>query len=472
MALHINRGGLISALEAVQTDKAGFGCYLASDYDCLLDHPFEMGTFVTADFIVNTAPHKIAITGVQHADMTRLCQDLTTLCHYYIDFFGGNAPFTQYIFMVMALGKDGYGGLEHRSSCALHCFRDTLPVVGMGAASDAYVEFLSLCSHEYFHVWNIKRIKPDAFLPYQLHSESYTPLLWVFEGFTAYYEDIALVRTKLITVSQFLEQLALKITRYTKFAGRTVQSVTESSFDAWIKLYQPDENTPNVVISYYTKGALIALLLDLNIRQSSDNQKSLDDVMRLLWQSYGKVGRGVTENDMETILTEIGGNDMAAFLQQALYEITDLPLQSSLAQFGIDYQLTCANSKKAQTKTLEDEDKPTASLGVIISKEGSEQAGVKVKTVLSGSASEKAGIAAGDVLIALDDLKLYPTSFSAQISRLKVDQSVKVVAFRRDELMNFKVTLQASPCTTCLLAPQEKMTPEAQQRFDAWLVID
>ena len=247
-----------------------------------------MAAFQRIDFHVAGRPHHVIISGRHRVDAERLAADLTRICETQIALFGElPADIERYLFLVMAVG-DGYGGLEHRSSCSLLCSRDDLPPPGLEQVSDGYRQFLGLCSHEYFHLWNVKRIKPAAFVPYDLYRETPTRQLWAFEGFTAYYDDLMLVRSGVIPPESYLELLGQTITRVLRGSGRHQQSVADSSFDAWTKFYRQDENASNAIVSYYTKGALIALALDLMIREASNGQRSLDDLMRQLWQRYGR----------------------------------------------------------------------------------------------------------------------------------------------------------------------------------------
>ena len=252
--------------------------------------PVEMADFLRGLLRGGGATHDVAITGKVHVDLDRLTTDLARICQWQIDSSVAReacrAPFDRYLFQVAAVG-DGYGGLEHRTSTSLCCKRDELPAPGMAGVTDDYRRFLGLASHEYFHSWNVKRIKPAAFVPYDLARENYTRQLWAFEGITSYYDDLALVRSGVIDSKSYLELVGQNITGVLRVPGRHVQSLADSSFDAWIKFYRRDENTPNAVVSYYAKGALVALALDLTLRSAG---ASLDDLMRLLWQRHGETG--------------------------------------------------------------------------------------------------------------------------------------------------------------------------------------
>ncbi|MGH8809345.1 MAG: M61 family metallopeptidase, partial [Noviherbaspirillum sp.] len=270
-----------TSLPELDAKRYGFGTYVAADYDELIDHPVEMGTFELASFKAHGVPHDVVITGhVPNLDMARLTADLKKVCETQIALFeprSKRAPMNRYVFMTLALG-DGYGGLEHRASTALICSRADLPAKGQKEMSDGYRTYLGLCSHEYFHTWNVKRIKPAVFAPYDLRAEGYTSLLWLFEGFTSYYDDLMLVRSGVIDEAEYLKLIAKTVNGVLRGSGRTKQSIADSSFDAWTKYYRQDENSPNAIVSYYTKGSLVGLALDLTIRAETKGRKSLDDV--------------------------------------------------------------------------------------------------------------------------------------------------------------------------------------------------
>ena len=260
VATSMNRAG---------AEPYGFGAYVASDYAELIDHPVEIGNLAIGEFQAGGIPHVIAIRGNTRADMARLCHDLQTLCSFHMQMLGAPRDLDRYVFLLHAPGS-GYGGLEHRWSSSLVTDRDSLPIRGDEGVSAEYRTFLGLVSHEYFHLWNVKRMKPEVFTPYDLSQESHTELLWVFEGITSYYDDLALVRSGLIPETDYLELLGQTITRVIRGQGRRRQSVAESSFDAWTKFYKQDANAGNAIVSYYAKGALIALALDLKLRAETD----------------------------------------------------------------------------------------------------------------------------------------------------------------------------------------------------------
>ncbi|MCO4864034.1 M61 family metallopeptidase [Cupriavidus sp. WGlv3] len=422
--------------------RYGFGRYQVADYDELVDHPVEMGTFQLASFRACGAQHDVVFTGrVPQLDLERVCRDLKRICETQIRLFEprtAQAPFLdsnrRYVFMTMVT-SDGYGGLEHRASTALICSRNDLPVRGNSETSEGYRTFLGLCSHEYFHTWHVKRIKPAAFVPYRLAQETYTPLLWLFEGFTSYYDDLVLVRSGCVTEAQYVEMLAKTWNGVLRGNGRTKQSVAESSFDAWTKYYRQDENAPNAIVSYYTKGALVALALDLTIRDRTRGRRSLDDVMRALWRGYGRgfyaadaVQRGVTEAEVHALFDEVTGLRLGPLLRALTEGTGELPLPPLFKAFGI----------KAEAQ------KParTAALGIKVK---TEDGWVRVTQVLDGGAAQAAGLSAGDLLVAIDGVRMAPGQLDKLLARYRPGDRIELHAFRRDELQALPVTLAREP---------------------------
>jgi predicted metalloprotease with PDZ domain len=440
----------------------GFGTYRAADYDELLDHPVEMGEFAWAAFDVRGVPHEIAITGRHDADLPRLARDLSRICDWQIALFG-EAPFDRYLFQVTAVG-DGYGGLEHRSSTSLLCRRDELPHPSSDKIDDDYLTFLGLASHEYFHAWNVKRIKPAAFVPYDLTREAYTRQLWAFEGFTSYYDDLALVRSGVIEPARYLELLGRTVTSVERGPGRHVQSVADSSFDAWIKFYRQDENAPNAVVSYYAKGALVGCALDLVLRR--DGNTSLDDLMRALWQRYGQPGTGVPEEAIPRLASELAGRDLAPFFARYVDGTEDPPLRELLADFGVRLHMRPSAGTKDRGGKPASGSAPRCTLGVRF---GPDQ---RLAAVLRDGPAARAGLAGHDVLVAVDGLKATPERIAAALSRHAPGETVEVHAFRRDELRRFAVTLDAAPDDTSYLTLDPAASPQAEARRHAWLGKD
>jgi predicted metalloprotease with PDZ domain len=456
-----------TAMSQLKAERYGFGLYQAENYDELVDHPVEMGTFILATFTAGGIPHDIVITGQHRADMKRLCEDLEKICNTHIDLFGELPAIKRYVFLVMVVG-DGYGGLEHRASTSLLCNRNDLPLEGEDAVTDNYRTFLGLCSHEYFHTWNVKRIKPAAFTPYDLSQEIHTEQLWAFEGITSYYDDLALVRSGIIEPASYLELLGQTITRVWRGQGRFKQSVAASSFDTWTKFYKQDESAPNTIVSYYTKGSLIALALDLIIQQATNNQKSLDDLMRLLWVKYGKPGKGLAEKEIEALLSQITGQDLTDFFANYLYGTQDLPLDKLLKTVGIDFHLRAASSvdDKGGKPADNSNSKPLITLGARVA---TDPAGALLTHVFDNGPAQRAGLAAGDIVVALDGIRASKDNLEKSINSYQINDEVTIHAFRRDELYKFSLVLTEAPLDTCYLEINDSVDTQQITARQHWL---
>ncbi|MEC7984876.1 MAG: PDZ domain-containing protein [Myxococcota bacterium] len=443
-----------------------FGLYQAETYDALIDHPVEMGTFELLHFEACGVPHEVALTGIQKTNEYRLCTDLEKICRYFIEFFGEPAPMDRYLFQVMVVGT-GYGGLEHRASTSLICSRKDLPQQKFQSAKGGYLKFLGLCSHEYFHTWNVKQIKPEAYLPYDLSKEAYSVQLWAFEGITSYYDDLCLKRCGIIDKEAYLELIAKTISRVLSTPGRHVQSVADSSFDTWIKFYRQDENAPNSLISYYAKGSLIALCLDLHLRLHSDI--SLDDVMKALWNEYGKPQIGVPEDGIQALAERLSGLELNSFFHSYVYGTEELPLETLLNAFAITLNTRpkVSNSDAGGSASAKAESTLTSGwLGATFS---SASAGAKLRNVYTGSPAQLAGMSANDVVIAIDNIKVDSKTIFDRILGYPAGAIVKVHAFRRDELHVFDVVLQSPPCDKAYLTLKRDATEEEITRLNHWL---
>jgi len=443
-----------TSLPALDVKKSGFGRYRAANYDELIDHPVELGEFERIRFKACGVPHEFVVSGQYKADLKRLAADSKRICEWQIRFFGEPAPFERYVFMLF-VGGDIYGGLEHRASTALVANRDDLPAPGLadGEIGDGYLKLLGLISHEYFHSWNVKRMKPAVFTPYDLNREGHTTLLWAFEGITSYYDDLALLRCGLIDEKRYLGLLAKTISGVLRGNGRTRQTLADSSFDAWTKYYRQDENSPNSIVSYYTKGALAALALDLYIRRETGGTRSLDTVMLALWQKWLADGRGLAEDEWERIAEQVTGLPLAPFFDLALRSTADLPLTELLATQGVQMQMVPADGP-ADSGSVVDEFRPATLRPTLGVKSAPDALGVRLVSVLDGGAAQAAGLAGGDVVIAVNGLKV--SDLDKAIGRCRIGDTVKIHAFRRDELNTYKVTLAATVADTCRLRPEDK----------------
>jgi len=457
-----------STLPAVVADDQGYGQYEAQNYEHLIDYPVEIADLSTAEFTVDGIQHRIAIYGRHHCDFKRLCDDLVKICRTHAELFG-ELPLRQYLFLVTAVGDD-YGGLEHCNSTSLICKRDDLPVDEGEEPSDGYRRFLGLCSHEYFHLWNVKRIQPLKLKESLLDQEAYTSLLWAFEGITSYYDDLALLRSGIIPLKSWLELVTQTITRVMRSKGRHRQSIADSSFDAWTKFYKQDENSSNAIISYYAKGALIAFGLDMTLRQRSEDRVSLDDLMRLLWRRHGKTGVGVDEGDIQRLAEELLGEPLSTFFNSYVYGVEELPLENWFEQIGIGYQLRPAKKLKDTGKAYNSEPEKCQSIPVLGGRIAVHQVGVELLSVTNGGAAQQCGLTAGDVIIAVDGLKVAQLCIDKRIAQLPLHEATTMHAFRRDELMEFNFLPQlAESDTSDLWIIHESNSKPRQQRRLKWL---
>jgi predicted metalloprotease with PDZ domain len=458
---------LLSKNGSIGTSCKDFGFYTADNYDELIDHPVELGTFTHATFTACGVTHHIALTGKHRADVSRLASDFQKFCEAQIRLFEpetATPPMHEYWFLIMVVG-DGFGGLEHRASTALLVSRDDLPNANNEQITAGYRKLLSLASHEYFHTWNVKRILPAAFTPYPFTHEAYTKQLWFFEGITDYYDDLMLTRAGLVTPIEYLENEAENIGRVLAQSGRLKQSVAESSFDAWTKYYRQDENAVNSIVSYYQKGAMVGLALDLLIRDKTDNAKSLDDVMRALWNRYGKKNIGVPEGEIEKITCEIAQHDLTDFFANAVYGTADIDLVSAFTTVAIALTWRPIGAPVAAAKKAA---RAIPSIGVKISSDSNGDA--KCAQVFDGGAAMAAGLSAGDIIIAFDGLRVNAANIERRIKTYDVGTVVNVVAFRRDEIMTRQLTLQVETKMTSVLTLNDQ-PKEAKLRRDSWLGV-
>jgi len=441
-----------TALPAVKTDSRGQGRYEAADYDELADHPVEMGTFWRGEFKAAGIAHEFVIAGaLPDFDGDRLLADTRRICEAEIAFWHGKKKtfFKRYVFMLNAV-DDGYGGLEHRASTALIAARRDLPQRGKSDLSDGYVTLMGLISHEYFHTWNVKRLRPAEFATYDYTQENYTELLWFFEGFTSYYDDLLLLRGGLIDEARYLKLLGKTLTGVLGMPGRKVQSVAQASFDAWVKYYRSDENTPNATISYYTKGSLVALAIDLTLR--TEGQGSLDDVMRLLWERSS--GGPISEADIAAALAQVGGRSYAKELKAWVHGTDDAPWRALLAKVGVAWN----------------QQAPSVAQRLGLRASESALTGIKLSNVLRGGAAEAAGLSVGDEVVAVDDWRVRRLDDLTRLIDAK--GSANVLVTRDQRMLTLALALPAAPdsgAVSLTPAPADKTPQAASALRRAWL---
>jgi predicted metalloprotease with PDZ domain len=442
------------------------GGWCAPNYDNLIDHPFELGPFWRGRFEACGVSHEFVVAGAPPGfDGERLLADTRRICEAQLRFWHGEAPacFDRYVFLLNAV-DDGYGGLEHRNSTALICNRRDLPrriaapangsTPSAPPASDGYVTLLGLISHEYFHTWNVKRLKPAEFAPYRLDAEQYTELLWFFEGFTSYYDDLFLLRAGLVDEARYLKLLAKNLNQVLGSPGRAVQSVAEASFDAWIKYYRPDENSANATVSYYTKGSLVALALDLTLR--GEDCGDLDAVMRRLWQvaseRSGSAGGPITEADIAEALQAVAGRSLAPVLAAWVHGRNELPLQALLQRGGVRW------NREAPTLAQR--------LGARLQEA---PGGPKVQAVLDGGLAATLGLAAGDELLALGGWRLAKVDDLTLYGAFDAEQPQSLLVSRDRRLLSLVLPAMAGTVEGAVsLTVDPQPDPQALQRRARW----
>lgn len=436
--------------------------FAAKDYDELVDSPIECGPHARpehrARYEVRGIHHEIVFWGRSPLDRDRYVADCAKLTEAQAALFG-SLPYERYLFIVLA-SDSARGGLEHRASSALLFARHSV------ARPKGYEDFLGLTSHELFHAWNVKRIKPAAFTPYDLSRENLTTLLWAFEGLTSYYEDIALVRAGLMSKARFIELIGEHITQLARNPGRLRHSVAEASRDAWIRYYRQDENWNNSSTSYYLKGSLVGLLFDLEVRRLTNGERSLDDVMRKLWVQFGRTGTGVPENGIEAVIEQVAGQPLQSLFDLALRSTEELPLATALASHGLETKWRVPNG-------LDDGGGPAPAGTPLRSEIGlglaNDHGRVRIAHVRRGSPAEDAGLCPGDELVAIDGLRAEPSTALARLHDRVPGTRLELAFFRREELQSASL-LAALPKADAVQVVENPAATEGERRLlTRWL---
>jgi predicted metalloprotease with PDZ domain len=417
--------------------------FLAPNFDTLVDSPFEIGTHAVYTFEVANKPHQFAVWGNGNLVPASLIADVQRIIQVAAELFEG-LPYDRYLFLLHLTGQ-GFGGLEHKTSCSLIYQR-------FGFQNrEKYQRFLQLVAHEFFHLWNVKRIRPKALEQVDYNQENYTPSLWFSEGTTSYYDLLIPLRAGLYDAHTYLSELSREVSRYLTTPGRLVQPLSESSFDAWVKLYRQDANSPNSQVSYYLKGEMVSLLLDLLIRAKHQNRRSLDDVMRQMWQHFGKSETGFTPQQLQDTISEIAGTDLSEFFQRYLHTVEELPFDDYLYPFGL---------------CLQAEGDGTPYLGLVAKSERGQD---WIKFVETGSPAGQAGINGGDELLALNGIRVSADHLSDRLRDFQPGDTVQLAVFHHDELLICPVTLAKPRPTRYQIALIEQLSPEQIELLQGWL---
>ncbi len=433
--------------------EGGPTTFTARDYDELADSPLEIGEHRLVRFTALGRPHELAIWGRGNLDEGRLAGDARTIVETLAALMGG-LPYDRYVFIVH-LTEKRRGGLEHARSTTLNVGRNAF------FPREAYEETLGLLAHEFFHLWNVKRLRPAALVPYDYGREQYTRLLWWFEGATSYYENLALARAGILEPKRWLKVLGQALTALERTPGARKMSAEEASFLAWVKHYRPDENTPNSAVSYYLKGELVALALDLVLRGRG---RSLDDLLLTLYARYA--GEGVPEDGVEDVLAElIGGEDARGFFDRFVRGTHPLHLDLGVVGVRLRRRAAQAFDDKGGTPAKNENGRPPAGfLGVDL------ELGPKlvVQSVREGSPAHAAGLYAGDELVAEDGFRVDRNALWDRLCERGPGGKLLLTVFRRDELVDVAVVLGPSAEDTVWLEPDPDATPGQRTAFEAW----
>ena len=426
--------------------------FRASDFDTLVDCPIVAGNACAHPFTVDNKDHVLAtVDGGDIWDNRRAVQDVEKIVQYQARFWGG-LPYDRYVFLNILAG--GRGGLEHKSSCVLAASR-----WAQDSRAD-YIEWLGLVSHEFFHVWNIKRLRPVELGPFHYEQENTTRSLWVSEGFTAYYDDLLVHRAGLTNPKEYLQALSKSIQTLQTTPGRTVQSLAESSFDAWIKLYRRDENSDNVAISYYTKGCVVAFLLDTRIRVATANAQSLDTLMRLAFTRYAGE-RGFTDAQWRDLASEVAGVDLHAFFAHAVDSTQELDYAEALAWYGLAF--VEADDKSGKVDAVA----PKAGwLGISTKNDAGR---LVISEVRRGGPGAAVGLNVDDEVIAIDAYRVTPTTWKDRLKRFAPGAVTSLLIARRESLIRYQVQLGEQPATAWSLRPVAEPSSTQQGHLHAWL---
>lgn len=427
------------------TALLSFGKYQARDYAHLIDCPLLVGIFTLEQFNLDGIPHYLVVSGTPLQDRARLLADTEKICQSQRRVFGGLPEDLEHYWFLLWVTENGYGGLEHMDSTLLMCSRYDLPAQGLTEPDDAYQTLLGLISHEYFHTWWVKRLKPACFHPYQLQQEQYTRQLWIYEGFTSYFDDLALLKSGVISQQAYLTLLEQMITRVTRNPSDRRQSLADSSFNAWTKYYLQDENAVNSVVSYYAKGALVALCLEAQLQRRGTD---LSTFCRQFYLEY--LATGSAENSIFIFIQQQGWPELAAQLHAWVEQAEPLPLTEHLAMLGLSltWRSPISFDDLGGNKTVP----LSASLGCSLKQQGQE---LLVQNLYLDSAAHQAGLMSGDQLVALAGFKITAKSLPQLLQRLPLNSVQDLLIFRKDRLLTLQLPLLPAAKTVAMLQVAE-----------------
>jgi predicted metalloprotease with PDZ domain len=419
--------------------------YRAPDFDALVDSPILAGNPAVYEFTVEGVPHTLVNVGEASVwDGTRSARDVERIVRASRELWG-SLPYERYLFFNLL--TEGYDGIEHKGSTVLLTSRWST------RTDSAYHDWLILVAHEFFHAWNVKRLRPVELGPFDYENEVYTRSLWIAEGLTDYYSWLLARRAGVASREQTLADISAAIGSLQTTAGRLVQPLDQASYDAWIKLYRPDENSANAAVSYYTKGSIVGLLLDARLRHLTNGARGLDDVMRVAYRRFSG-GRGYTPADFRAVANEVGGADLGEFFHRALETTAELDYAEMLDWYGLRFNPPAPDARAK------------AWLGVVTRVDDGR---LLVSGLLRDTPAYGSGLTSDDELIAIDDFRLDMEGLDARLEQYQPGDKITLLISRRGQLRRFGVRLGSAPTDRWSLSVSPEATPEQRQRFTAWL---
>lgn len=428
--------------------------FVAKDYDELVDSPFLLGNTVEVSFETGEGSYALVLSEENRFwDSRQAAQDLARIVETQEALWGGSPFDRKYLFLNVFMEK--FGGLEHDHSTVMMCNPWQM------RSREDYIKWLGLASHEFFHAWNVRRLRPRALAEYDYQKEVHTRELWLAEGLTSYYDNLLLFRAGLIEVGEYFDLVAEEIRNYETTPGREVRSAELASFDTWIKHYKPDNNKLNNTISYYRKGALIGFVTDMALRRETDSRSSLDDVMRMMYSRYGESGEaGYPPGAFEDIVEELGGRTLRERVEAMLKTTADPDIDGALDWYGLALQRSSANSSGEQAR---------AGMGVGWTVSGSS---LLAEHVLLGYAGAEAGILPGDELLAIDGFRVTPADFSKLLTNLLPGDRVELTLARQGRLLTVPLTVGTEIPDRYVIVTRKNIKNREKRRLEAWLGAD
>jgi predicted metalloprotease with PDZ domain len=446
----------VCSLPNVDGDKQVF---IAEDFDELVDSPILCGNPNIYPFKVGDREHLLVSIGEGEIwDGAATARDLEKIVAEHHKLWGV-VPYPRYIFFNLLV--EAGGGLEHDNSTVMMIsrwyYRDR----------EKYVRWLGLASHEFFHTWNVRRLRPKPLVEYDYENEVYLRSLWIAEGITSYYDDLQLARCGLISQKEYLEAVSKQIEKLQTTPGRNVQSLSDSSHDTWIRLYRPNENSGNAQVSYYNKGAVAAFLLDAEIRSATGDKKSLDDVMRLLYERHAN-GVGYTPEEFQELVAEVSGADLSNWFARYINGVDEFDYSKALDWYGLNFAKLKSNSEEGESKTDEEksDEKKKSWIGLTTENKSGK---LVVTKVLRDAPAFEAGLNVDDEILAIDQYRVTAGNWTARLKQYQPGESVEVLIARREHIERLRLVLGEESAASWKIAVSKEPSDARKQQLKTWL---